>query len=186
MFLAWPDNQPRVADLTTKETDTRTVLLHEYSDHGQWARHYSTVRMTLGTFFLTAATGMITLRWDSPQPAIGITAGSILAIGVLLFLIFSHLTFDEMNKQREIVDSYREKLRTGNMQITPKLKLWRWGTGLPIAVLFVAAFATFDLWWLYASKPKSPQSSLVSVPMKVKIGQQPEVTVDVPVRVTVP
>ncbi|MGA2038814.1 MAG: hypothetical protein ABSH42_06010 [Bryobacteraceae bacterium] len=186
MFLAWPVPQPDSTKANTKEADTRSVLLQEYADHGNWARHYSAVRMTLGTFFLTAATGMITLRWDKPQPAVAVAAGAILSIGVLLFLVFSRLTFDEMNKQRTIVDSYRDKLRTGNMKVTPKLHLWKTRTGLPIAVLFVVAFASFDLWWLFASQPKPSRVTQITVPMKVKVGQQPEVVVDVPITVTAP
>jgi len=142
--------------------------------------------MTLGTFFVTAATGMITLRWDRPQIAVAVAAGVVLGIGVLLFMVFSWFTFDEMNKQRAIVDSYREQLKTGNMEVTEKLALWKWGTGLPIAILFVAAFTSFDLWWLFASQSKPGQVTQITVPMKVKVGQQPEVNVDVPIKVTAP
>jgi hypothetical protein len=185
MPLAWPDPQPDSTKANTKEADIRTVLLQEYGDHGQWARHYSTVRMTLGTFFITAATGVITLRWDTPQIAIAVTAGVIFGIGLLLFMIFSAFTFKEMNAQFEIVDSYRKKLET-TAEATPRFKLWRWGTGLPIAVLFVVAFLSFDLWWLFGSKLELRQASQITVPMKVKVGQQPEVTIDVPIKVTVP
>lgn len=186
MPLAWPEPQPDATKANTKESDTRSVLLQEYADHGNWARHYSAVRMTLGTFFLTAATGMITLRWDRPQTAVAVAAGVVLGIGVLLFMVFSWFTFDEMKKQRAIVDSYREKLKTGNMEVTKKPSLWKWGTGLPIAILFAAAFTSFDLWWLFDSKPKPGQVTQITVPMKVKVGQQPEATVDVPVTVTAP
>jgi len=186
MFLAWPVPQPDPTRANTKEADTRSVLLQEYSDHGNWARHYSAVRMTLGTFFLTAATGMITLRWDKPQPAVAVVAGAVLGIGVFLFMVFSGLTFDEMNKQRAVVDSYRDKLKTGNMEVTRKLSLWKWGTGLPLAIVFVVAFTTFDFWWLFASKPRASQVTQITVPMKVKVGQQPEVIVDVPITLTAP
>jgi hypothetical protein len=67
MPLAWPAPEPAPEKATTKEAETRTVLLQEYGDHGNWARHYSTIRLTLGTFFITAATGMITVRLDRPQ-----------------------------------------------------------------------------------------------------------------------
>ena len=110
MPLTWPDPQPDPTQASMKDADTRAVLLQEYSDRGQWARHYSAVRMTLGTFFITAATGVITLRWDSPQLAIAVFAGVVFLIGVFLFVVFSHWTFREMNGQFKIVDSYRQKL----------------------------------------------------------------------------
>jgi RsiW-degrading membrane proteinase PrsW (M82 family) len=141
--------------------------------------------MTLGTFFITAATGVITLRWDTPEPAIAVIAGVIFAIGVLLFMIFSHFTFREMNAQFDIVDSYRGKLESSHTPVK-RLELWKWGTGLPIAILFVVAFLSFDGWWLFRSKPLSGQASQITVPMKVRVGQQPEVTIDVPIKVTVP
>ena len=186
MPLAWPAPEPAPEKATTKEAETRTVLLQEYGDHGNWARHYSTIRLTLGTFFITAATGMITVRWDRPQTAIAVSAGVVFGIGVLLFMVFSAFTFDKMNKQLEIVDSYSAKLKTGTVETTKKLKLWGWATGLPIAILFVVAFTSFDLWWLVASKPAPGQVTQITVPMTIKVGQQPEVTVDVPVRVTAP
>ena len=147
MPLNWPDP----AQANTKDDDTRAVLLQEYSDRGQWARHYSTVRMTLGTFFITAATGVITLRWESPQLAIAIFAGVIFLIGVFLFLVFTFFTFREMSGQFKIVDSYREKLGA-----TPHEERRRWVrtmTGWPLALVFLIAFAYFDIYWLFCSKP---------------------------------
>lgn len=56
---------------------------------------------TVGTFFITAATGFISLRWDTPQGGIALISAVVFGMGVILFLIFSALTFDETNKQRE-------------------------------------------------------------------------------------
>jgi hypothetical protein len=185
MQLEWPEPSTAAASTTTKEAETRTVLLQEYGDHGNWARHYSTVRVTLGTFFVTAATGMITLRWDNPQLAVALAAGGVLLIGVVLFMIFSYFTFYHMTEQLNIVDSYTAKLKAGSAA-AKKPRLWDWrGTALPIAVFFVFAFAAFDVWWLQ-TKPKPSQVTHVTVPMKVQVGQQPEVSIDVPVTVTAP
>ncbi|MGD0050087.1 MAG: hypothetical protein ABSE42_24080 [Bryobacteraceae bacterium] len=185
MPLDWPAPEPAPEKPTTKEAEIRTVLLQEYGDHGNWARHYSTIRLTLGTFFITAATGMITVRWDRPQTAIAVSAGVVLLIGVFLFMVFSYFTFDHMTEQLKIVDSYTAKLGTGTA-VTKKPKLWGWGTGLPIAVFFVIVFGLFDGWWLLGSKPKPSQVTQITVPMMVKVGQQPEVTIDVPIQVTAP
>ena len=185
MPLEWPDPQPDPAKANTKDADTRTVLLQEYGDHGQWARHYSAVRMTLGTFFLTAATGMITLRWDTPQAAVAWTAGVVLVIGAALFMFFSNLTFYHMNKQFDIMDKYRGKL--GGASAPKRFEFWRWrGLGGLFAIAFVVAFLAFDGLWFVYSKPKPGQANQIVLPMKVKVGQQPEITIDVPVNVMVP
>ena len=187
MPLAWPDSQPDPTKPNSKDADIRSTMLQEYSDHGNWGRHYSSVRMTLGTFFLTAATGMITLRWDKPELAVGVIAGAILLVGVAIFSVFSFLTFREMNSQFDIADSYRAKLITGTVDPIPRLKFRSLtGTGLPFVIFFVLAFFVFDGWWVFHSKPKPGQTVQIAVPMKVQAGQQPAVTVDVPITVTVP
>jgi hypothetical protein len=185
MSLKWPAPQPDATKANTGDADIRTVLVQEYGDHGQWARHYSTVRMTVGTFFITAATGFISLRWDTPQGGIALISAVIFGMGVILFLIFSALTFDEMNKQREIVDTYSEilGLRTAKSK---KLSLWKSATGLVIVIALVLAFASFDLWWCFYSKPQLKGAAQITVPLKLQVGQQPVFTVNVPVKVLLP
>jgi len=190
MPLAWPAPQPDPTKANTKEADIRTVMMQEYSDHGQWARHYSTVRMTLGTFAFTAAVGMITVRWEQPQLALAVAAAIVLLIGVVLFAVFSVLTFHKMNEQLEIVDSYNQQLDPPASGTSRKpirrLGFFKWGTGWPIAALFLVLFLFFDGWWLYSSKSQSARTRTISVPMTVKVGQQPEVSVDIPIRVSIP
>lgn len=190
MELTWPEPKPSPIPppgapptSTQKDADIRSVLLQAYSDRGEWARHYSAVRMTLGTFFITAAAGVLTLRWDMPQWAIAAAAGGVFLVGVILFMVFSHFTFDEMNGQLDIVDSYHKALGAPPIDPSKRSGLWKWcGTGLPIAILFIVAFLAFGGWWLRFSKPESR----TTVPMKVQVGQQHEITIDVPVIVTVP
>lgn len=179
MHLQWPDTPE-----DKKGTDIRAVLLQEYADHGSWARHYSTVRMTVGTFFVTAAIGLVTLRWDNPEWAIAGAAFVVFLIGFVLFGMFTSLTFERMNSQFEIVNSYRDKLKAGHSAIAP-VGMWS-KTGLPIAVALIVAFVLFDGWWLRYSKQSKAQASRITIPMKVTVGQQPEVTVNVPIRVSVP
>jgi hypothetical protein len=187
MKLDWPVPQPDPSKANTKDADVRTVLLQEYGDHGHWARHYSTVRMTLGTFFITAATGMITFRWDTPQEVIAVTAGAIFGIGVILFMIFSFFTFKEMNSQFDIADLYRTKLDGEAISAKDRPRLFKMtGTALPIAVLFVIVFVSFDLYWLLCSKPELGKATQITVPLKVQVGQQHEIMIDVPIKLSVP
>src|ERR1700693_2085494 len=84
---------------TDWNSETQGVLGREYEDAGHWGRHYSAVRMTLGTFFLGGAVGLISLRWDKPDTTTAGWAAAIAILGVVLFVWFSTLTFVEMNKQ---------------------------------------------------------------------------------------
>jgi len=106
LWINWPSIQP-TATGTTADDDIRSILSSEYSDQGAWARHYSVVRMTLGTFFLTGSIGVIYKKWDDSFDFwTAALAGIILAVGIVLFLRFTQLTFREMNHQIRIVNSY--------------------------------------------------------------------------------
>lgn len=47
---------------TEMEAETRRVLFEEA---GEWARHYSNVRMTVITFVVTACVAILALKWDA-------------------------------------------------------------------------------------------------------------------------
>jgi len=183
MPLEWPDSPPPGTHPDSKDADIRKVLLEEYHDHGEWARHYSTVRMTLGTFFITAATGIISLRWDNPDPGIAIVAAGVFLLGLALFVGFTSLTFHEMNSQFRIVKSYHRKLGSGTDKI-PEVGFWKTRSGGLVVVLATVAFVALDGWWLYLSKPQT-DSHTVTVPIKVSVGQA-EGSVDVPLKVKTP
>ena len=177
LWIAWPKG--------SDGEETRSVLVEEYRDHGAWARHYSTVRMTIGTFFLSAATGIIYLRWDKPEYRTAVLAAIILGIGVVLFLRFSWLTFKEMNSQRRIVSAYRTSLGKKEEE-TPKAlaQFWKWDAAY-ICIAVVLFFAAFDLFWLLAP-PGSSKTVDLSIPITVQIGEAPAASFQVPVKVTVP
>ena len=44
------------------DTDIQNHMFEIYKDFEDWARHYSTVRMTVATFFITAAFTVLHLR----------------------------------------------------------------------------------------------------------------------------
>jgi hypothetical protein len=164
--------------------DTRNVLADEYKEHGAWARHYSSVRMTLGTFFLSAATGVIYLRWDKPELRTAVLAAVILFIGVILFLGFSWLTFRAMNRQRRIVAAYRTALGKADKAPKSLAVLWRWDVGY-LCILFVVSFLAFDLWWL-SGQSAGGNTVEFQIPISVQVGDAPASSFQVPVKVTVP
>lgn len=90
-------------------SDGRVEQLRQfYNEHGQWARHYSTVRMTVGTFFLGVALVTVQFRWE--QMDIFALLGVILAVGFGLgvFYFFSKQTLLSLNSQLKVANSLME------------------------------------------------------------------------------
>jgi hypothetical protein len=176
LWIAWPTG--------SGNEETRSVLIEEYRDHGAWARHYSTVRMTLGTFFVTAATSIIYLRWDTPECRTLVLAALTLLIGIGLFLWFSMLTFKKMNDQLVIVASYRTALGKPERAPEPLRPIWR-GEPVCICATILVLFAIIGWLWLYG--PRRPSHTVeFKIPIAVQVGETPAVSVQVPVKVTVP
>jgi len=153
--MAAEDHWPNWRDTSTSNGDTTRALLGEYGEHGAWARHYSTVRMTLGTFFLTASIGIIFQRWDKSFDwrTVGLAACALLT-GIALFLLFSWLTYRSMNRQRAIVKDYRTKY--GATKDLPEPYLWwrRWDVlGIVIGAVVFSVIA--GLLWR-GGPPKQP------------------------------
>jgi hypothetical protein len=73
-----------------------TVLFHEA---GQWARHFSTVRMTIATFTITSCTAIMTPASKASKVVDPIVVLWIL--GLTLFLIFTIETYHQIYLQRK-------------------------------------------------------------------------------------
>jgi len=74
-----------------------------FQENGSWARHYSTVRMTTTTFLVPVSLGILSFKWNGPQhPQIRFIAlsGVVWVLAVLLFLLFTRLTYGEMERAR--------------------------------------------------------------------------------------
>src|SRR5262249_10580139 len=58
-----------------------------FADFTSWSTHYSTVRMTISTFFIGLAWGFVALKWDSYTPAARTAAwGLWILTGIFLLL----------------------------------------------------------------------------------------------------
>lgn len=118
---ALTDLGSRFANLTTRVTELENIKdalqsaandnrkLH-YQEAGQWARHYSTVRMTIGTFSVTACATIIGLKWNELASNEYVWNGPICLwlLSALIFMAFTYQTFDRLNSQMK----YRELLPT--------------------------------------------------------------------------
>ena len=123
--------------------ETRDLHIAHYNDHGNWARHYSTVRMTVGTFFLTSSFAILGLQWKSPDRALGLFVAIYITVGWIMFLGFSHLTFRKLRQQREMAKEARIALgitKDNPEDIGTPWSGWPLGTLLFLMLLFLDAY----------------------------------------------
>ena len=60
-----------------------------YSDLGEWARHYSVVRMTLGTFWLGFPLLVLQQQWSTPDTIVFWVVIGMCLFGLLLYALFT-------------------------------------------------------------------------------------------------
>jgi hypothetical protein len=163
-----------------------SVLAEEYKDAGYWGRHYSTVRMTVGTFFLGVALTILYHQWEKPQLFTAFLVLALAAVGAVLFAIFSYLTFTKMNKQMMIADAFRRSLTNNAEKLEKRYDpLWQ-PTSLPVGIVLLVLFVVLDVVWAYpAIKGQTAVDTTADgkFPITVQIGQSTPITVDVPIKV---
>lgn len=74
-----------------------------FQENGNWARHYRTIRMAITTFLVPVSLGILGFKWNPPlHPQITFIAlsGIVWISTVLLFLVFTRLTYGEMERAR--------------------------------------------------------------------------------------
>jgi hypothetical protein len=125
-----------------------------YNDHGNWARHYSVVRMTVGTFFVTSSFTILGLQWNHPDRGLALLIYLYFLTGACIFLFFTRLTFKKFEDQRKLAEQAREAIGTHD-RIPRKgfLRIGRWleehGSGWPLALILVLLFSALDYFWIH-------------------------------------
>jgi hypothetical protein len=160
----------------------KETLLAQYKDLGDWARRYSTVRMTVATFFVTVAFAILQFHWDKPDGLVAISAFLVISIGFTAFLLFSDATFKRMNDQLIIVEMFRNAVApsttetlTGAERPHPatepesmfptKSFIWE-KSGLPLALGFLTLFGLVDVVWYCRG---TTDAAVVKVPVTLEI-----------------
>jgi hypothetical protein len=76
-----------------------------FVDAGEWARHYSIVRMTVATFVITTCIAILALKWGGPsadsfqQKHIIIAVSILWLLGAFIFWTFTYHTMREFDRQ---------------------------------------------------------------------------------------
>ena len=115
-----------------KNRQTKDIVLALSKDLGDWARHYSTVRLTLGTFFVSAGFVILSLWKEQRSYDVAIWTFGLVVFGAVLFGIFTGLTYRRMNQQREKLSELAKRVPP-----VPSWVPWVDAIGLPLIVLFV-------------------------------------------------
>lgn len=104
--------------LTIGSPDVAQNCRTRYQENGSWARHYSTVRMTVATLLVPVSLGILAFNWKPPlqhPPLIFVALSGVMwSIAVILFLSFTRQTYAEMERARE--KRTRMPDRAGNSQ----------------------------------------------------------------------
>ena len=86
-------------------------------------------------------------QWQHPTLGILLVAAALALFGVLLFAVFTALTFDRMNNQIARINQARRDLGLQESE-AKRVNYWTSPDGLPIAYVFVLLFlAIVFLWW---------------------------------------
>lgn len=94
--------------------DNRKLL---YSEHGQWARHFSTVRMTVMTFTITTCSAIIAWKWTGKPPdvqSLVYPVAILWAVGVITFWFFTYHTYKKVRSQKRLRDLIPDGIARAN------------------------------------------------------------------------
>jgi hypothetical protein len=83
-----------------------------FADAGAWAIHFSMVRMTITTFFIAAAWGVVSVKWNEFSPTLCFAAFGVWALAGFFLIFFTKGTLQKSKVQKECLF----ELPTGNHQ----------------------------------------------------------------------
>lgn len=140
-----------------------------FANDGQWAIHYSTVRMTVTTFLVGLSWGIVALQWDRYKPALCFAAWAVWVLTLVLLFTFTFYTKERLLAQRRLLKS----LPTPDGKPLPTERWWMKADKSVIKVLWynlgdisvwIFLVATVGLWGLtQAWKLQSTNDSMTLV-----------------------
>lgn len=105
-------------------TDATALHIAHYNDLGETARHYSLVRMTLGTFWLGLPLLVIQTNASSRRWSSFLIVAGMCAFGLVVYWIFTERAFAKRGQQ---VDMLREALKAAAVEATlEEPRPWGW------------------------------------------------------------
>jgi hypothetical protein len=156
--------------IVTSSGDAATNTRSRFADAGAWAMHYSTVRMTISTFFITTTWAVISLRWDDYSPELLQAALVVwLFAGAFLF-VFTGLTHRAASRQQE----YKSYLPALDGSSPPKglkrsVVFWIWA---PVGMYLIGSAGFGWLLCVWSGRPHKPPITWTAVVNESSIKKQ--------------
>jgi hypothetical protein len=92
----------RVVIPSTLTDDFHANARARYADAGAWAVHFSIVRMTVSTFFVTAAWGVVSLKWEEYSFPLAMAAGVTWLLAGFFLFVFTRATYLRSRRQQKL------------------------------------------------------------------------------------
>jgi len=138
----------RAAILTSAGTST-DVVRSRFDDEGRWATHYSTVRMTVSTFFIATAWGVVSVKWNEYSDGLALAALVVWFLAGYLLWTFTWATWKACERQQEyrfLLPVPSEKPPTRKLSGRFVLSMWSPAlVYLPVSILFIFLIAAWAL-----------------------------------------
>ncbi len=156
-----------------------------FTDAGAWAMHFSVIRMTVSTFFIATAWGVVSLRWDDFSFSLAIAALSVWCLGGYFLFTFSKAEIEKCEKQKKFqneLPTYGDQPKGAQLHPDRKKDIMR---PFCIYLFFTLGFLALLVFWYCGSREPSvkwmaiankasmdshaPKTSIVSVAWEGKL-----------------
>ena len=156
----WELQLSRAMFVSFVSTQVQQAALGRFGDASLWAMHYSTVRLTLTTFFLTAAWGLTTVKWNDYTDQLYWAAWCIWILAGVFLLVFSALLFHANCRREKYSAQVDRQLNTDRRR---RLVWFLLGpVGLPVVIFAVMTYLFYQMTHEWA-KPenRSPNKTAI-------------------------
>jgi hypothetical protein len=100
-----------------------------YSDAGSWAIHFSIVRMTVSTFLITAAWGIVSVKWEEYSATLWYAAWAVWILAGFFLFVFTRATYLRSRAQKRwqtlLHTSQGDKSKSTERGFGRPTKAWR-------------------------------------------------------------
>jgi hypothetical protein len=141
----------------------------EYADLGQWARHYSIVRMTLGTFWLGFPLLVLQQQWSTPDSLMLVVVLSMTVFGFCLFALFTAKAVQFSVRQLNKLDGVTETVSVSE----GFRRSWRRPDGIWPGLLAYAGVVLIALMWSATARTSFDTSARGDAPAADTVAVEP-------------
>ena len=134
------DTKDKASEISNKDAFARDLILASFAAQGSWAQFYSGMRLTLGTFFVGAAFGILTFRWETPSWRLAIAAAVLALLGLVFFFVFSEFARDKRDEQLKLSNCLRTPLGVDHLPIVAGFDRFE----ALVTVTFIGFFVIFE------------------------------------------